>query len=1055
MPAPVSFLTPELSPAIDDDSEIIVYTGSPVSELPGSLSPFYTPTKEPLKPSSPRSRYHRAIPRPKSSFPQIIPPENAYRTRTLNSNIVQFVHLLKKDNFDNQMVYYQAGIGTHSKHFITPVGVAISKAADMALAHGLQDHVTDGYEFLMQNHREGDKICLFGFSRGAYAARALAGMLHKVGLLPKANYRQVPFAYHMYQRDDKEGWEMSNGFKQAFSTEVEIHFMGLFDTVNSVGLIPRELPFAKSNYVVRYYRHALSLDERRSKFKDNLWGRTSDQDAALAAPPREDYVSRRRREKRMKKMSMKVERQGLLNYGSTVVETIGEAVGNVSGRVSGISRAIRSISGYISSFINLISGYPIPATDEIESKKCRTSKGSGIYPPVPMSQGEKMGHRDKRRHKRGPSDSVAHAIGGKRISRAETDVEEVWFAGAHTDVGGGSVKNGERYSLARISLRWMIRILFHSNLLEDVGLSPETLWPNVLPRPPPITSLDQIPEASTSISPSALLPRIRTRSYSMRDAYPPITPHLRHRQVTLMDRLDRHRAQLSGKVDPYEPYFPVHWSMATGHELRDYGADAWEPREPFINEEVEDYKDALSPIYDQLSINWWWWILEFLPVWRKKEKGWRRIFGINLGGPRVIQNQKRDGVNHGADLFSFKAVGNIYSRVGNPTVEVFEQRIAALEGGAAAVAAASGQAAQFMAISAIANAGDNIVSTSYLYGGTYNQFKVLLKKYGITVKFVKDDSPEAFAAAIDENTKAIYVESIGNPKYNIAPLPELAKVAHDHKIPLIVDNTFGAGGYYVRPIEHGADIVVHSATKWIGGHGTTIAGVVVDSGKFDWVASGRFPGFTEPSEGYHGMKFSEKFGSVAFAVKLRVEILRDVGAALNPFGAFLLLQGIETLSLRAQRHADNAIALAEWLDQHPAVSWVAYPGLPSHPSHANAKRLLRPNTYGGVLSFGVKGDAKVGSAVVDKLKLASNLANVGDAKTLVIHPATTTHQVGQLTTEEQFASGVTPDLIRVSVGIEDILDIIADFSHALALVISEPSKAQEKNLAGATHHVKL
>ncbi|GAB1522206.1 hypothetical protein RhiTH_005318 [Rhizoctonia solani] len=656
MPAPVSFLTPELSPAIDDDSEIIVYTGSPVSELPCSLSPFYTPTKEPPKPSSPCSRYHRAIPRPKSSFPQIIPPENAYRTRTLNSNIVQFVHLLKKDNFDNQMVYYQAGIGTHSKHFITPVGVAISKAADMALAHGLQDHVTDGYEFLMQNHREGDKICLFGFSRGAYAARALAGMLHKVGLLPKANYRQVPFAYHMYQRDDKEGWEMSNGFKQAFSTEVEIHFMGLFDTVNSVGLIPRELPFAKSNYVVRYYRHALSLDERRSKFKDNLWGRTSDQDAALAAPPREDYVSRRRREKRMKKMSMKVERQGLLNYGSTVVETIGEAVGNVSGRVSGISRAIRSISGYISSFINLISGYPIPATDEIESKKCRTSKGSGIYPPVPMSQGEKMGHRDKRRHKRGPSDSVAHAIGGKRISRAETDVEEVWFAGAHTDVGGGSVKNGERYSLARISLRWMIRqcfkcntgILFHSNLLEDVGLSPETLWPNVLPRPPPITSLDHIPEASTSISPSALLPRIRTRSYSMRDAYPPITPHLRHRQVTLMDRLDRHRAQLSGKVDPYEPYFPVHWSMATGHELRDYGADAWEPREPFINEEVEDYKDALSPIYDQLSINWWWWILEFLPVkqvWRKKEKGWRRIFGINLGGPRVIQNQKRDGVN--------------------------------------------------------------------------------------------------------------------------------------------------------------------------------------------------------------------------------------------------------------------------------------------------------------------------------------------------------------------------------------------------------------------------
>ncbi|KAF8699527.1 O-acetylhomoserine ami, partial [Rhizoctonia solani] len=408
---------------------------------------------------------------------------------------------------------------------------------------------------------------------------------------------------------------------------------------------------------------------------------------------------------------------------------------------------------------------------------------------------------------------------------------------------------------------------------------------------------------------------------------------------------------------------------------------------------------------------------------------------------------------HGADLFGLRALGNIYSRIGNPTQDVFEKRIAALEGGAAAVAAASGQAAQFMAISTIANAGDNIVSTSYLYGGTYNQFKVLLKKYGITVKFVKDDSPEAFAAAIDENTKAIYVESIGNPKYNIAPLPELAKVAHDHKLPLIVDNTFGAGGYYVKPIEHGADIVVHSATKWIGGHGTTIAGVIVDAGKFDWAASGRFPSFTEPSEGYHGLKFSETFGPLAFAVKLRVEILRDLGASLNPFGAFLLLQGLETLSLRAQRHADNALALAQWLEQHPAVSWVSYPGLPSHPSHANAKRLLRPNTYGGVLSFGVKGDASIGSAVVDKLKLASNLANVGDAKTLVIHPATTTHQ--QLTAEEQFASGVTPDLIRVSVGIEDISDIIADFSHAFAIAVSESARAQEKNPAGATHHAQL
>jgi len=408
---------------------------------------------------------------------------------------------------------------------------------------------------------------------------------------------------------------------------------------------------------------------------------------------------------------------------------------------------------------------------------------------------------------------------------------------------------------------------------------------------------------------------------------------------------------------------------------------------------------------------------------------------------------------HGADLFGLRALGNIYSRIGNPTQDVFEKRMAALEGGAAAVAASSGQAAQFMAISTIASAGDNIVSTSYLYGGTYNQFKVLFKKYGIGVKFVKDDSPEAFAAAIDEKTKAIYVESIGNPKYNVAPLPELAKIAHDHKLPLVVDNTFGAGGYYVRPIEHGADIVVHSATKWIGGHGTTIAGVIIDAGKFDWAASGRFPSFTEPSEGYHGLKFSETFGPLAFAVKLRVEILRDLGAALNPFASFLLLQGLETLSLRAQRHADNALALAQWLEHNPSVAWVSYPGLPSHPSHANAKRLLRPNAFGGVLSFGVKGDANIGSAVVDKLKLASNLANVGDAKTLVIHPASTTHQ--QLTAEEQFASGVTPDLIRVSVGIEAISDIIADFSNAFAIAVPDAAKATPADKSGAEYHVKL
>ncbi|CCM00194.1 uncharacterized protein FIBRA_02222 [Fibroporia radiculosa] len=388
---------------------------------------------------------------------------------------------------------------------------------------------------------------------------------------------------------------------------------------------------------------------------------------------------------------------------------------------------------------------------------------------------------------------------------------------------------------------------------------------------------------------------------------------------------------------------------------------------------------------------------------------------------------------HAADLFGLRAFGNIYSRIGNPTVEVFEKRIAALEGGAAAIAASSGQAAQFMAISTIAGAGDNIVSTSYLYGGTYNQFKVYLKKFNIGVKFVTRDDPEAFAAAIDEKTKAIYVESIGNPKYNVAPIPELAKIAHDHGIPLIVDNTFGMGGYLTRPIEHGADIVVHSATKWIGGHGNTIAGVVIDSGKFDWTRSGKFPAFTEPSEGYHGLKFSETFGPLAFAVKCRVEVLRDLGSCMNPFGAFLLLQGLETLSLRAQRHSENALLLAQWLEQHPKVAWVSYLGLESHSSHNLAKRLLRPNVFGGVLSFGVKGaDAKVGSQVVDNLRLASNLANVGDAKTLVIHPSTTTHQ--QLSTEEQLASGVTPDLIRVSVGIENIADIVADFAEALKAV---------------------
>jgi len=385
-----------------------------------------------------------------------------------------------------------------------------------------------------------------------------------------------------------------------------------------------------------------------------------------------------------------------------------------------------------------------------------------------------------------------------------------------------------------------------------------------------------------------------------------------------------------------------------------------------------------------------------------------------------------------AKLFSFVEPGYVYSRMGNPTVEVFEKRIAALEGGVAAVAAASGHSAQFMAISALADTGDNVVSTSYLYGGTYNQFKVLLKKYGITVKFIAGDDPAGFEAAIDDKTKAVYVETIGNPQLNVCSLREITDVAHKHGIPVIVDNTFGMGGYLIRPFDHGADIVTHSATKWIGGHGTTLGGVVVDSGKFDWT-KGRFPSFTEPAEGYHGMRFVETFGASAYAAKVRLEIMRDLGPVLSPFAAWLLLQGLETLSLRSERHCENALSLARFLAAHDVVDWVNYPGLDSHPGHALAAKQFRKGYFGGMLCFGIKNkDPKVSSQVVDALRLASNLANVGDAKTLVIHSATTTHQ--QLTAEEQLATGVTPDLIRVSVGIENISDIIADFDAALKVV---------------------
>lgn len=386
---------------------------------------------------------------------------------------------------------------------------------------------------------------------------------------------------------------------------------------------------------------------------------------------------------------------------------------------------------------------------------------------------------------------------------------------------------------------------------------------------------------------------------------------------------------------------------------------------------------------------------------------------------------------HGADLFGLRAPGNIYSRIGNPTVDVFEQRIAALEGGIGAVASASGQAAQVQAILALASAGDNIVSSTRLYGGSYNQLKVLLPRMGIQTKFVPSTSTDDIVGAIDARTKAVYLESISNPRYEIPDLEAISAAAHEKGVPVIVDNTFGMGGYLIRPSEHGADIIVHSATKWIGGHGTTISGVVVDSGKFDWAKSGRFPQFTEPSEGYHGLRFVDTFGAAAFAAFVRVVILRDLGPALNPFGAFLLLQGLETLSLRAQRHVENTAALAEWLEQHPKVSWVLYPGLKSHPSYELAKKYL-PRGAGGVLSFGVKGNAEQASKFVDSLKLASNLANVGDLKTLIIHPASTTHQ--QLNQQEQEASGVTQDLIRVSVGTEFIDDIKADFEQAFHVI---------------------
>jgi O-acetylhomoserine (thiol)-lyase len=395
-----------------------------------------------------------------------------------------------------------------------------------------------------------------------------------------------------------------------------------------------------------------------------------------------------------------------------------------------------------------------------------------------------------------------------------------------------------------------------------------------------------------------------------------------------------------------------------------------------------------------------------------------------------------DNADHAANLFALKEFGNIYTRIMNPTTDVFEQRMAALEGGVAALGVASGHSAQFLTFTNILSIGDNFVSSPFLYGGSYNQFTVTFKKIGIEARLAENLTVEAFERLIDEKTKAIYLESIGNPGFVIPDFDAFAALAQKYDIPFIVDNTFGAGGYLIRPIEHGANIVVESATKWIGGHGTSIGGVIVDAGTFNW-GNGKFPGFTEPSEGYHGLKywdifnFDGPFGNIAFITKARVEGLRDIGPSQSPFNSFLLVQGLETLSLRMERHIQNTLALARWLEKHPKVAEVNYPGLESNPSYNLAKKYL-PKGAGGVLAFEVKGGKEGAMKLVESLKMVSHLANVGDAKTLIIQPSATTHQ--QLSEEAQLAAGVKPGALRVSVGLEHIDDIIYDFEQALGQI---------------------
>ncbi len=386
-----------------------------------------------------------------------------------------------------------------------------------------------------------------------------------------------------------------------------------------------------------------------------------------------------------------------------------------------------------------------------------------------------------------------------------------------------------------------------------------------------------------------------------------------------------------------------------------------------------------------------------------------------------------DSTEHAANLFALKQFGNIYSRIMNPTVDVFEKRVAALEGGVGALATSSGQAAETLAILNIAESGDEIVSSNSLYGGTYTLFSQTLRKLGIKVKFVDPSDPENFSEAITEKTRLVFAETLGNPKLDTLDFEAVSGIAHDNGIPLVIDNTVPTP-YLLNPIKHGADIVVHSATKYIGGHGNTIGGVIVDSGNFDWT-SGKFPQFTEPDPSYHGLKFSEAFGKLAYILKARVHLLRDIGPALSPFNAFLLLQGLETLHLRLERHSSNALAIAGHLKGHPQVSWVNYPGLKSHPSYGTAKKYFHRGIFGGLLGFGIKGGRSAGRKFIDSLELFTHLANIGDAKSLAIHPATTTHQ--QLTREEQASTGVTEDFIRLSIGIENIDDLIADLDQAL------------------------